>query len=413
MKTAILSSTAICAAHTANAQDFDYANTDAQVINEQIDLNADIRVVSESKARVTAAATAQAAGFGNTAAVDTTFVDTAVDSLQAFDGQLRSHARTEAEGAGVLVSNSAAFANTLTAQSEAADLGVRAEQTVSGDSAVASRAEVKVRPGGGADVGVASAQAAANSIGLTPAHDSELESYTRQTSGADVTAVGDVDARGAANWTGTASGTAVGNDLSAIGGQSTIRPVAEQNNSGDVAGRAQIRADVASEAVAASQSAGNNLLVANDQRYADLEAVQTNSGGVSARSNVALEGFGLASVTASGVGNSSVVSNIGSAVRSRVDQRNSGDVTVSGSFSGGAGSAGLVTTTAFGNAQSSYVCSECRTARAEGGTRQVNSGAVTARSTASAYQSDLLSSSATAVGNTSTYSVQNPNGGGY
>ncbi len=411
MKTAILSSTAICAAHTANAQDFDYANTDAQVINEQIDLGADIRVVSESEAYVTGAATAQAVGLGNTAAVGTTFADTEVNSDQRFDGDLRSRARTEAEGAGVLVSTSAGYANTLTAQSGAADLGVRAEQSASNGSTVASRADVKVRPGGGVDYSTASAQAGANTMSLTPAYDSELEAYTRQTSGADVNAAGDIDARGAANWAGVASGTAVGNDLSAIGGHSTIRPVAEQANSGDVTGRAQIRADVASEAIAASQSAGNNLIVSNDQRYADLEAAQTNSGGVSARSNVALEGFGLASVTASGVGNSSVVSNIGSSVRSRVDQTNSGDVRVSGNFSGGAGSTGLVTTTAFGNAQSSYVCSDCKTARIDGGARQVNSGDVVSRSTASAYQSDLLSSSATAVGNTSTYSVQNPNNG--
>jgi len=399
----------ICAAGTSNAQSLEVVEPDSEIINEQIDLNADIVVESRTEAEIADAATSNANALGNTLSVHSRDTDVGVTSDQQFGGRASADAQTDVNGAGIALSTSASIANTTTVTTDTADAGVLLRQDVTQGSEVTSRATTTVR--GGADSAIAAAQSAANNAGLLPGYGTTGEGTIIQSSGAESVAVGRIVGDGAAPWVSSATGLAVGNSISA--GEDTTRVLldAEQTNTGAVRGKAFIDADVANETIAASQAAGNNIAVENDYRYAGLNARQDNQADVNARSEVSLIGFNdVASISASGVGNSTTVSNIGSSIGADIDQTNSGRVRAVGSFDGGTGSTGLVTTTAFGNAASAYACSDCEGAAINGSSRQVNDGKVVSRSTASAYSGALLSSSATAVGNSASYEVTNSRG---
>jgi len=400
----------ICAAGTSSAQTLEVVVPETSVINEQIDLDAEIEVEAETTAELVDAATANAAALGNTMSAHTGDLALGVDSDQQFGGRLRSRASTEVGGAGLALSTASTFANTATVSGESGDIGAILRQDVAQGSEAISRATTTVR--NGSDSAVAAAQSAANAAALLPGYSTTGEGTILQSNGAETVAVGRVNGQGGAPWVSSATGVAAGNAITAGDNVARVLLDAEQTNTGVVRGKAFIDADVAREAVAASDAAGNTILVRNDNRYAGLNAAQDNQADINARTEVTLKGFEeVASLSASGVGNSAVVSNIGSEVGAEFDQVNSGRVRAIGEFAGDNGSVGLVTTTAFGNAASAYACSECPDSTAGGVNRQVNDGKIVSRARADAYTGELLSSSATAVGNSATYETRDPGGG--
>ena len=85
-------------------------------------------------------------------------------------------------------------------------------------------------------------------------------------------------------------------------------------------------------------------------------------------------------------------------------------VTATTSFDGGTGGSVLASATAFGNAATTYVCSECAVT-AYGNTNQTNNSAVNAYVTGRMNTGGAMSGTATAIGNSATYQSITPNSG--
>ena len=94
----------ICAAGTSNAQSFEVVEPDSEIINEQVDLNADIVVESRTEAEIADAATSNANALGNTLSVHSRDVDVGVTSDQQFGGRASADAQTDVNGAGIALS---------------------------------------------------------------------------------------------------------------------------------------------------------------------------------------------------------------------------------------------------------------------------------------------------------------------
>lgn len=90
-----------------------------------------------------------------------------------------------------------------------------------------------------------------------------------------------------------------------------------------------------------------------------------------------------------------------------LEQTNTGAVTTLAGFDGGAGGTALLSATAFGNAATTYVCSECA-ATAQGELTQTNSAGITSTVTGRMTTGGMLSGTATAIGNSATFQTVNP-----
>jgi hypothetical protein len=102
-----------------------------------------------------------------------------------------------------------------------------------------------------------------------------------------------------------------------------------------------------------------------------------------------------------------IISNIGDDAFMGLDQTNNGAVNATTSFTGGAGGGALASATAFGNAATTYVCSECPVT-AWGNMNQTNNSAITSTVTGHMTSGSLLSGTATAIGNSATFQSVNP-----
>ena len=205
----------------------------------------------------------------------------------------------------------------------------------------------------------------------------------RQDSGADVTADSYVLAEtGGLGNTANIIGAANGNSAQIQGYYLAPDQVADidQDNRGDVTARAGTDAGGgAIYTTAVSSANGNSAWMQNEWGYGHIQGEQDNEGDVTAETDVAIGDFDidLVSLSSEGVGNSAIISNIGADAYMGVDQTNNGVVTATTSFDGGTGGSVLASATAFGNAATTYVCSECAVT-AYGNTNQTNNSAVNA-----------------------------------
>ncbi len=184
----------------------------------------------------------------------------------------------------------------------------------------------------------------------------------------------------------------------------------DQNNRGNVTGLVRVDAGGGSEMTNATASAnGNNVRIENQEAYAHLQGQQSNSGEVLADSEILVGNFDvdLMTVAAEGVGNSAVLSNIGSNSYMGLDQTNAANVTARANFEGDAGGVALLSATAFGNAATSYICSECPVT-AYGAMNQTNSATISSVVTGQMTTGGMITGTATAIGNSSTYQTTNP-----
>jgi hypothetical protein len=184
----------------------------------------------------------------------------------------------------------------------------------------------------------------------------------------------------------------------------------DQDNRGDVTGQARVEAGGGAIYTTAVASAnGNSVWIQNENGYAHLEGTQDNEGAVTAESEVLVGDFDidLVSVSSEGVGNSAIISNIGADAFMGLDQTNNGAVTARANFEGDAGGSAMLSATAFGNAATTYVCSECPVS-AYGATNQTNSAAVSSIVTGRVTNGGVLTGTATAIGNSATYQTVNP-----
>ncbi|OLF80602.1 hypothetical protein AWH62_15340 [Maricaulis sp. W15] len=386
-----------------------FADDTTEILNGQVNLDAAISVVTEGETDQADAASMSAIGAANALTVDVVERHD-IQSDQTFSGAVDARAETRAtiiDGAAITtasaIGNSASVIN---------DNGMDAaiNQTALDGSSVNATARLEV--GSYAISSVTSATASANAFqGTTYGSDTSLA--LRQDSGADVTADGYVLAPdGGLGYAATVLGAANGNSAQLEGyhnGPSQVVDV-DQDNRGSVTARARTDAGgTARTQTVVSSANGNSVWIQNENGYAHIQGEQDNEGAVTAESEILVGNFDadVLSVSAEGVGNSAIISNIGADAFMGLDQTNNGAVIARANLDGDAGGSALVSATAFGNAATTYVCSECPVT-AWGNTNQTNNAAVSSVVTGRMNAGGVLSGAATAIGNSATYQTVNP-----
>jgi hypothetical protein len=274
---------------------------------------------------------------------------------------------------------------------------------------VRSTAELAVS--GYAMTSVTTAGASANAWEST-AYAGDANLNLRQDSGADVTADAYVLApTGGLGWSSTTVAAANGNSAMVTGYDAASQVVdIDQTNRGRVTGLVRVDAGGGGEMTNATASAnGNNVRIENQEAYAHLQGQQTNDGVVLADAEIIVGNFDVDVMTTAseGVGNSAILSNIGSNTYMGLDQTNNANVTARANFDGDAGGVSFLSSTAFGNAATSYICSECPVT-ATGQMNQVNNATISSVVTGQMATGGMITGTATAIGNSSTYQTVNP-----
>ena len=388
-----------------------FADDTTEILNGQVNLDAAISVVTAGETDQADAASMSAIGAANALTVDVVERHD-IQSDQTFSGSVDARAETRAiiiDGAAITTSsamgNSASIIN---------DNGMDAaiSQTAQDGSTVSATAGLEV--GSYAISSVTSATASANAFQDTT-YGSDTNLALRQDSGADVSADGYVLAPdGGLGYAATVLGAANGNSAQLEGydgGPSQIVDV-DQDNRGSVTARARTDAGgtAISQQVVASAN-GNSVWMQNEYGYGHIQGEQDNSGAVTADAEILVGNFDadVLTVSAEGVGNSAILSNIGADAFMGLTQTNNGAVTARANLDGDAGGSALVSATAFGNAATTYVCSECPVT-AWGNTNQTNNAAISSIVTGRMNTGGVLSGAATAIGNSATYQTVNPTG---
>ncbi|MHA6289115.1 holdfast anchor protein HfaD [Maricaulis sp. CAU 1757] len=388
-----------------------FADDTNEILNGQINLDAAISVVAEGEADTAHTATMTGIASANALTVDVVERhDLASD--QVFSGNVSSRAHTRVnEVDATALTTASATGNAVTAIHDNG-MDATVSQSALDGSTVSAQAQLDISSY--AMTSVTSATAAANAYQST-SYGSDSRHTLRQDSGAEVTADGYVLApTGGLGNAATILGAANGNSAQVEGyylGPSQTVDV-DQDNRGDVTGRARTEAGggaVSTQLIASAN--GNSVWMQNENGYARIQGEQDNNGTVTAETEAEIGNFDidLVSASAEGVGNSAILSNIGSDAFMGLDQTNAGAVIARSSFDGGASGSALVSATAFGNAATSYVCADCPVTN-YGDMNQLNSASVSSFVTGRT-ESGLLSGTATAIGNSATFQTVNPHGG--
>ena len=335
---------------------------------------------------------------------------TALGSTQSVSGDITAQSEIEAQSVyGVATSNATAQGNALTA---AASTNIDADvQQVAGSGTVSALSALRL--GDYAGHVVSNSQATANAAEIATA-DSEANLALTQSSNSDVRAEARLEADNAEIETTVQTATAAGNSVTAGGTNSSTIMDIDQSNGGNISATAE--ADIANAdygATVASQAAGNTANLYNEWGYAHMQGEQMNSGDVEAMTRMGVGAFenGPLVGSANAVGNQVLLSNFGANAYAGVGQTNSGNVSANVVMQGGSGQSAFATSSAMGNAQSGYICSECPVGL-DANTRQLNSGNVFS-GVSQSYDGYVgaVTGSATAVGNASTFATVSPNGG--
>ena len=385
-----------------------YADDTTEILNGQVNLGADIQVTAETSLAQASSAMMTAIGMANALTVDVTSPHD-VDSTQTFSGSVAGRATTDAGIIdGAAITTSTMFGNSAVVIVDNG-MDVTSQQDALDGSSVRSTAQLAVSDY--AMTSVTTAGASANAWESTAyAGDANLD--LRQDSGADVTADAYVLApTGGLGWSSTTVAAANGNSAMVTGYDAASQVVdVDQTNRGRVTGLVRVDAGGGGEMTNATASAnGNNVRIENQEAYAHLQGQQTNDGVVLADAEIIVGNFDVDVMTTAseGVGNSAILSNIGSNSYMGLDQTNNANVTSRANFDGDAGGVSFLSSTAFGNAATSYICSECPVT-ATGQMNQVNNATISSVVTGQMATGGMITGTATAIGNSSTYQTVNP-----
>ncbi|TGY88236.1 hypothetical protein E5163_10415 [Marinicauda algicola] len=331
-----------------------------------------------------------------------------VTSGQVFTGDVRAESIIEADNVwGIATGHANAQGNALTV-SAGADLDLDASQSAGTGTVSALSA---LRLGEYAGHAVMTAQGAANAIEVA-GNDADMDLRIEQSSGTAVQTRAVIEADSAEIETSLVTASSAGNSVNAGGIETDTEVELAQSNTGAISATAE--ADIANAdygVTGASQAAGNTATVRNEWGYARIEGEQLNSGEVEAITRLGVGAFenGAAVGSANAVGNSVLLSNFGADAYAGVGQVNSGNVSGRVVMEGGWGHSAFATSSAIGNAQSAYICSECPVSL-DANMSQTNSGNVYSgvSQTYGGYVG-AVTGSATAVGNAATFSSTEPN----
>ena len=386
-----------------------FADDTTEIVNGQINLDAAIRVVVQGQSEQAETVELIAAGMANALTVDVVEPHD-VENDQVFSGDVSAKAvatTTELDGSALVSATAVGNGATLIADS---DLSMTSDQEALDGSTVAARA--RLENDSYAMISTTVASASANAVD-TLTYGGETELSLRQDSGADVSADSYVAApSGGLGWTATAASIASANTIGAQGydqGPSQILDI-NQDSRGDVAATTRINAGGGGEmTIATAQANGNTARIQNEYAYGHMQGEQDNEGAVTATADVSIPHFDvdILTVSAEGVGNSALISNVGSNIYLGLDQTNNGAVAATANISGEDGGVGIANTTAFGNAATGYICSECPVT-ATGDMRQTNTADIRARTTITTNTGQLIGS-AFAAGNSASYQTTTPN----
>jgi hypothetical protein len=211
---------------------------------------------------------------------------------------------------------------------------------------------------------------------------------------------------------GSFSASATGNAVSSVGTNGSAQTIdVGQGNFGAVTEGAVFANFGQSEITDTSATAtGNNSSVTNSDGALQVAANQNNQSFIHAESVESSYLYGGASVDAEATGNSDVAANVGPSIGLDNVQLNGAEgVESSASFQGNNGYDTSVNATAAGNAATGFACSAC------GGVMNVENSQTNLGDVAASSSIGLTGSarsvrgSATAVGNTATFYVSQPN----
>ena len=324
---------------------------------------------------------------------------------QSFDAVSRATNNLEGYSAGTAVSTTTAYANASSGGTSYGSNSYFAQQDAEGTVDAYSRVDLfQTNQAAGATTAIANVSTSDNYDGFS------ISDQT-QYSNADVTAETDADVY--QNGTSASFATTAGGNASSSTGYTSTdynRALQRTESGTRVSASTDVYMRDGTNVTAATNSFGNSATVNNEWGYATLgvdgeDTVQENNADIDAQSYVTLDQWnGYATSSAYGVGNSALISNVGSDTVMYADQTNSGTVTSYAKLEGASwsGGAGILTSTAIGNAATATVCNYCSEASVGGRINQTNSANINAYGQANTSYGGVVQGSATAVGNAAT-----------
>ncbi len=254
-----------------------------------------------------------------------------------------------------------------------------------------------------------SALASANAISTQTTYGGLIDSTITQSNQATITSRALIDAGGLFADSATVASTAIANTGFAGGEQTTTLVSVNQNSAGPtVRAIGGLFGPSVEDSIVATTATGNNFSIENSYGYVNSEVNQENSAYINAQTDVDIGIWGNTNAVSSyAIGNSNLTSNIGSDVYIDNVQLNTGDIEAltefNGTDAGGVGQATqIISSAAFGNAVSGYLCSVCG-GNMTANNNQNNSASVTTTTTVIAGNGGTVIGSATAVGNSATF----------
>ncbi len=385
-----------------------FADDTTEIENTQVNDNADVLSLLRLDTGDAGNATLATAAMGNALEVDVNEAHD-VSNDQTFSGNVRAEAETSLHHIdGTAITAASATGNAAYLDFED-DSDIVSTQTAADGSTVSAAATLNVASY--AMSSITASQAAANAVEIN-AETASIQGDFVQDSGADVTATTILNApTGGLGWTAAGAAAAVGNNIQTTGFDADQILDVDQTNRGRIRADMQVEAGGGSEFMTvAAQAQGNGVDLNNQWGYAHIQGQQTNDGEVEANTNVVISDFDIDSIIVSseGIGNSALLSNQGADTYMGVTQANNANVRATTRFEGGVGGEVTGSAAAYGNAATSYVCSNCPGVEARGNVNQTNSGNVTS-TFQTTYQSGWgVMGSATAVGNSATFVSERP-----
>ena len=385
-----------------------FADDTTEILNGQINLNAEVSALLRVDAGETGEATLTSTAMANGLVVET-IAPHDVENTQEFSGFVTSDAETSVTSVdGTALTVSSAMGNGATLEMTG-DSDITSSQTAGNGSNVYAGATLRVSSY--ANSTVTASNAAANAVEII-GDGGSINGQLRQDSGAFVRADTVIDAPDAGlGWTAIVGATASGNNIQSSGSTTDQILDVDQANRGEILAASRVTAGGgARSTIVSTQAQGNGLLMENEWGYAHAQGSQTNSGRADALTDIQFGNFDQDSVVASaeGMGNSAVVSNIGADVFVGLDQNNIGQVNATMRFQGNDGAEVIGSASAFGNAVTGYSCNECPNTQATGQVNQTNSGRVTSTFQASQQTGWGITGSANSVGNSASFVTTSP-----
>ncbi|WP_419252092.1 holdfast anchor protein HfaD [Caulobacter sp. ErkDOM-YI] len=376
------------------------------VLNNQINLGDVFAEQTLNVETVTDGFSASTIAPANSALISVQNTDAAMTSNQENAGAVLAHGVVNVGANGGNNSNftTTAVGNAGTAAADNGTLTGRATQLNTGP--VTARSQLEAHEAELHDLSM-STLAQGNSQGLTLINGA-MGVRVSQGNTANVLADGGAIA-GAITGTASVAGTATGNNITLSGTeQSAARVITEQSNAG-ITQASKFTAYGSSYLTSTAASAsGNNLSATNEGPLLDVTSSQYNTAYVRAQAEATSYQFSAAQVGAHGVGNSALVGNYGAeVVLDNIQTNGGGGVEVVASFEGNDGYDAVVSSTAMGNAVTSYACSQC-SGQMSIKNNQVNSAEVGARTTTTAGSARSVSGVTTATGNNASFYVSSP-----